>query len=180
MARSYTEQDKQRGLMALVLNSGSERKASKMCGIPRATLRDWARKHPDELDTLRRQELPKIYARVAAEYEGLIRKGIDVQNQILDRLREEVPNLAPKELPGAWKNTSISTAIATDKMSHLRGEPSTIVVHEHRSLKDVDEDLTRLLKRVGWIDGEAQEINPAQLEKVAEVPPEKREASDDG
>jgi transposase-like protein len=61
MGRSYTEEEKQLGLMALVLSSGNARKASRMCGVARSTLRDWQTKHADDLDALRREQLPKIY-----------------------------------------------------------------------------------------------------------------------
>jgi hypothetical protein len=163
MARTYSPQDVERGLTALAV-TGSDRKASEACGIPRATLKDWRQRHAERLAQIQRDRLPEIAGRVASEFESLIRKGIDVQVQIFERMRAEVANLAPRELSGALKNAAIATGVATDKSRLLRELPTEI--REQRPVHEIEAEL----RRRGWIidDDSAEEIGPPPLVTAAE------------
>ena len=122
----YTDEDRERGLQALAEAGGNAEVASKACGIPARTLRDWkANEFADEFAELRREKRGDLIAEVwgtAAEALGILRRKL-------------------KGMKG--KDLAITFGILTDKALVMGGEPDTIGemrVREHRS------DLERKLR----------------------------------
>jgi len=112
MARGqkYGDEDTERGLQALAEAGGNAAKASRACGIPPRTLRDWKNgSFADEFAELRREKRG-----------GLIEKVWAGAEKALDLLLVQLPKMEGRHL-------AVVFGILTDKGLLLGGEPTEIM-----------------------------------------------------
>ncbi len=137
--------------------------------MPESTLKRWRNKdHAERYQQLYEAELPKIFNRMAGEMEELFAAEAELEWDMVDRLREELPNLKPGELSTALRNLGVTKALNADKSAPIRGRPNEVVHHSPG-------ELVAKLKRLGVIivdadevvEGEAVEEGSAELEETA-------------
>jgi hypothetical protein len=127
-----TEREIERGLLALAECNGNSRRAAallKQDGIvlDHSTLAKWANNgHAQRYEEIRAEVLPKVRRKAADEHRQLAEKANEVNALILDRLKAKVEDLPPKELSGAARNMSVSSAVHTEKSELLDGLPTEI------------------------------------------------------
>jgi hypothetical protein len=164
--RRYTDQERERGLVALAYASGNSRHAAKLLKvqglpIPASTLKSWPVRYADLYDKARLEILPRLNAQLAEQHIELVQSGMKLEQVFRAKIataldKDELP---ARDLPGGLRNVATSIGIHSDKARLLRGEPTTIVRHDDplailRSLraKGVDVEI---------IDGEAEEVPDA-------------------
>lgn len=118
-----------------------------------STIRTWAKStYADRYLEIREQVLPRIKMEMAEKMEGAALHGISIQEQIMSRLEQEIPNLAPKDLGKNLQHVGIATGINSQRSAELRGDPN---FRPERT--DIDE-IKRGLERLGVIESTAEEI----------------------
>lgn len=174
MPKLYDEETIRAGLTQVALAAGNDQEASdrlKELGtpVPRTTLQRWAEKHSDRLDEIRAEVIPQIHRRLARRNEDLADRYAALEQQMIDRLTDELPNLKPSELSTATKNLAVSKGIASEKALLLRGQPTSIT-----KPTGADELLRKLASLLN-IDSDAEEITDAE---VVEVPASGRDGAE--
>ena len=157
----YTHQEIDQGLFALVLASGNSRRASAMLAdrglkIPHTTLDTWKhRTHPDRYERIKEDSLPGIRARLADEMEALAQDQIELEAEMTARLRERLPEIPDRDLPGALRNIAVAKGINVDKTAPIRGEPTQIV---GTAVERYEGALEALRSKGLLVESEAEEI----------------------
>lgn len=156
--RTYSDAEVERGLFALALCSGNSRRAEALLtedgdGIPASTLAKWKQhRHADRYIRIQQQVYPQIAERMAEEMEDLFTTELELERQLVERVKAELPNLKPGELSTALRNVGVTKALNVDKSAPIRGRPGQIVQHDFDGAMEG-------LRRLGLlIDGEADEI----------------------
>ena len=157
MARRYSEEEKERGMVALVLHDGNSRRAEadlEAAGfnIPASTLQGWKRTRADEIDRVAHELGPQMREARARALDDLAHAAMEVTKEGLNELSGKMGTLEPRDLPGAIRNTATTAAIATDKSAQLRGEPTS------RVKVDITTAIAKLQRKGLIVDGEAVEI----------------------
>jgi transposase-like protein len=113
----YSPEERERGLTTLIL-AGSSPKASKLTGIPEATLKAWRRDHHERYEQLQDELEPRIVKKIAAEAESLVLRIADREAKILESFTDdEIMSLDPKDKAATLRNLSTSKALQVDKVS---------------------------------------------------------------
>lgn len=170
--RTYSEAEIDRGLFAYALCSGNGRRAEELTArdgdpIPAGTLEGWARyRHADRYARVREEVLPKIAAANAEQMDNLLRREIELEGELIERVREEMPNLKPGDVAGALRNVAVTKSLNAEKAAILRGQPTQIVSH-----KSFEENMRFLREKGLLIEGDAQEVpEPLALEDETPEP----------
>lgn len=172
----WSHQDKERGLLALVLNGGSPTHAMRDLAaggmkVSRKTIQRWRDTMPDRLEAIRRDVAPRVAEKIAAEAEALAIQLAEAEREALELLRGRLPDMKPSELAGTLRNLSVSKSLQLDKASSpLRGRPNVRVEHTG----DANDHLRALQQRFPWlvVDGDAEELpNPPQIGEAGDAPP---------
>jgi hypothetical protein len=136
----FTDEEIERGLVALALYSGNSRRASKALGaqgfkVGQSSLHRFRNRFPEKYEQLRRDVLPQLREYAAERHMELADFEVGVAWKIAQQLDEQHGKIPARDLPGALRNVGVSAAVHTDKAQTLRGEPSQVV--GHRSLDEV-------------------------------------------
>lgn len=167
---SYTDEEVERGIFALVMASGNTRRASRTLAarglrVPHQTLHDWRHHtHPERYERMQRQTYPAIQARMAEQMEELLQAQIDLEWKLVEKLDSEVDDLRPGEAAGALRNIAVTKAINVDKSSLLRGAPTEIV--EHHDVAAIIEKL----KRLGVVRVISEQEEPVDADSESDAP----------
>jgi hypothetical protein len=146
----YTDQEVERGLVALALCSGQRRRASKLLAkqglkISDGALRYWKEHaHEDWYWEIQARIMPRVRAIAAEKHSELAELEGEASRQLLDRLMTEADEIPARDLPGAVRNLDVAAAVNRDKAAMLRGEPTEIVEHQRDALQ-----ILRQLKEMG-------------------------------
>jgi hypothetical protein len=159
---SYTEADRRVGLGALALCSGNGRKAAALLEragqrIPSRTLYAWRHDHADLYREIREGAVAKVKADAAEVYTDIAGALIEDAGALRQRLSENVEDIPARDVPGAIRNVMTGAAIATDKASTLRDEPTSIV--QHRSSAEI----LRALASKGVLEADAEDVTDADV-----------------
>lgn len=123
---------------------------------PASTLNHWRTAHADRYEEIRTKVSAKITAEVANQAEEIMLEAGEIERAMLERIREELPNMKASELPGALRNVSTTKALNNDKIaSPIRGRPT--VIHHDRTAEEILKALKALDPRL-VIDSTADEI----------------------
>ncbi|WP_259314917.1 hypothetical protein [Capillimicrobium parvum] len=158
--RVYTEHDQAEALMMLAVCRGNAEEARRRMKArgddppPASTLNMWRTAQADRYEDIRSEISVKITAEVANQAEEIMLEAGELEREMLARIREELPNIKPGELPGALRNVTTTKALNNDKIAGpIRGRPT--VITEHRDATQILAELQRL----GVIDSTAEEIS---------------------
>jgi hypothetical protein len=163
--KTYTNEDVERGLMALAAASGSSREAVRLLKaqkhpIPEATLRSWIQRHATRYDEIRTKELPRLRKKMAADLEESISETHRVAQLALEQVETDLKKGLVKDPARVYKELALSFGILSDKARLMRGEPTQII-----AASNGDDVLARLAKfkhlLPDVIDGTATEIRTA-------------------
>ena len=155
---SYSEAERERGLVALAVCSGNSRRAARLLAhrglpIPRSTLKQWPDLYPGQYGAVQTRILPELKARLAEEHTALAEDLMDLSREMAGRLLHEYSELPVRDLSSGIRNASVASAVHSDKARDLRGDPTAVV--EHRSVEEIE----RPLRALGIvIEGTAEEI----------------------
>lgn len=173
--KTYTEDEKTKGLIALVLYGGQARPASRFLktngvDIPESTLRNWKNRYPDRYYRLYEDHMSEVVSREVAELSDLaqaIREGIEIAADLeLRRLKaSKVGGEGVKDAAQSAAKLSASLKVVGDHVLALQGKPSVVVEH-----KSGDQYLEELAKLGLVIDGTATEVLPAAIEAGKAAP----------
>lgn len=139
---SYGPQDKLRAALAYLI-SGNSIDASKNCGIPDKTIRDWTRETwwADYIAEARKEKNDEL----DAAFTSIMHKAV---GEVQDRIENGDEVLEPKtgtkhRRKVSARDATLIAAVLTDKRAILRGEPTRIskTVSEKDRLKDLAKDL---------------------------------------
>ena len=153
----YSEAEIELGLRSLAIVSGNARKASALLRrqdveIPRTTLQLWASDlYAERYAQIKRELMPAIYDRIAERSENVVEDLADLEDQLVDQLRRQAPELAPRDTAGALRNVAVSKAVNIDKASVIRGRPTEITAHA---------DVTDILKSLKRDYGNVVKVAP--------------------
>lgn len=185
---SYSEEETERGLLAVALAAGNTRRAARQLKaqgypIPRGTLSKWITStHPERYEHVRRAVLPRIREALAIEAEDLAREYAEAERLTLEKFRAELPNLRPHEAASALRNLATSRGISTDKANVLRERPAQIT--ERRDVGELLAALARMGVRVSGAPMPPVELVTALPPASSELEPEgaatSRRAGDGG
>jgi hypothetical protein len=132
---NYTDQEIERGLVALALFSGNRRRASEALkqqglDVPDTTLRAWRDKlYPDWYAELQAKIMPRIRELAAEKHTELADLEGEAARLILDRLIAEREKIPARDLSATLRNLDVGAAVNRDKAAMLRGEnPETPAV----------------------------------------------------
>jgi hypothetical protein len=137
----YTDQEIERGLVALALFSGNRRRASEALdqqglSIPDSTLRDWRETYSGWYTEVQRKTMPQIRELAAEQHSDLAQLEGGAARKLLDRLIAKYQDIPARDLPGAIRNLDVSAAVNRDKAAMLRGE-NPEAQSATRSVKDI-------------------------------------------
>ena len=130
MAKAYTPDEVELGLIALAKNGGHRRKAAeelKAAGhpIPAETLRGWKdRKHADRYAKIREEVLPLIYARAADEFQEIVHQGNQAILDLVKKIHAGKDDLSTVEASNVARNLGVNTGIAFQRASEADQRPS--------------------------------------------------------
>lgn len=165
--RSYTEQEIRDGLTEMALSGGNSRLASRRLkvrglSIPHQTLQSWVSKTQlERYDEVRREVVPRVHARIAAEHEDLARLEAEAERKALEVFLSKAENMSAAEASTAGRNWAVTRGISTDKANTMRGKPTGIV--EHRvTAKELWRSLSKGVPGL-VVEGTAEEISPAEI-----------------
>jgi hypothetical protein len=163
----YTDQDRERGLVALALTSGNTRAAARTLTeqglrVSHQTLGNWSKRNGgEEYERVRAQVLPRVRAYAAEKHMALADSMVELAGEMGKRLKLEHQDMPIRDVAGAIRNVSTAAGISTDKARDLRGDPTAVV--EHRSIEDV----RRALRAKGWdIEGEAVDVSADESPQI--------------
>ena len=118
----------------MAIASGNSRKANELLrqagyrAPDHTTLNRWAtRIHQERYRELQREMRDELNARRADTHEALSQAYGDMEWEILERLRDKLPEMKGGELATAANKFSIASAVHTDKARIYRDEPTEIV-----------------------------------------------------
>jgi hypothetical protein len=146
MASKYTTEDKLQAAMAYLI-TGNAVDASKVCGIPRETIRDWTRETwwADFLGECRKEkneELDAAFTDILHRAVGEVKDRITNGDEVIDtktgtKNRRKV----------SARDATLVAAVLVDKRAILRGEPTRIskTISEKDRLKTLAQDLEGVL-----------------------------------
>ena len=127
---NYSSTEVERGLVALIAEDGSARRAERLLGeqgkrIKEKTLRNWL----DNLYTTRYLELkrtlqPRMNAFKAEMHDQVATVASSLSLEMLERLQAEYSKLPLRDLPGAARNVSTVAGIHSDKNVLIRAQDS--------------------------------------------------------
>jgi hypothetical protein len=174
VAHRYSEDEKERGLVAVALNSGNCARAAELLAdqgqpIPERTLRQWRAKETELYARVEDKILPAVRAKRAADYDHLAERGIEVSRKGLERLDKEIGDsdkLSTRDLPGALRNVGVFSGIGTDKSQVLRDLPTEI-----KSDRSAAEIIRALREKGVIVDGEAEDVTEAEVVDPRALPP---------
>jgi hypothetical protein len=166
----YTDQEVERGLVAVAMCSGNYRRAAQLLEqqdlpIPASTLRDWLTRRAEDYTQVREQTMPKLNAQLAEQHTQLVRANMELEDELRKKITEQKDEIPARDLPGALRNVSTSTGIHSDKARLLRGEPTQIV-----QSKDAAE-LQRALEAHGFVIS----LGPQDVQELPEGSDEERD-----
>jgi hypothetical protein len=156
--KRYSDEEIDRGLVALALHAGNRRAASEALAregveIPQDTLRHWLERKRDRYDELRTELLPRIRERIAQQSEDLAQAYAEKELELLAGLKDEP--MKPSDRASVIRNLSTSRGISVDKAMAMRGMPTQIV--EHRT---ADHTWAKLKEMGLVVDSTAEELDP--------------------
>ena len=152
----HTEEEIEAGLTEVALSAGSvtlasQRLAERGIDISRKVLEQWKnRRHADRYARIREQQAAAIQRRVAAQHEDLAQRSVAVAIEALERLKQELPNIPARDLPGALRNIATTAGISSDKLMLLRERPLPVAPPQRST-----GELIRALEAMGaakWVD----------------------------
>lgn len=154
LRRTYTEDDKDRALMAILRCGGDHKRAAVLLGMKESTLYYWKSKGcADRYHELRVRFGPELEAHRIGEIQELADLYVQAERDVVIRLRDNVDDLDLRDLAKAAQ----MLAVAKDKNIRdyltLQGRP--VQVTEQRSPDKALEELERL----GVIELEAVEVS---------------------
>lgn len=158
--KDYTEEEKDNAMTALAVNSGHLDRTVEMlreaeAPVPRSTLHQWRKDDPERYERAQKKAVPQVKARLADMHEGLVAAAGNIEARMLERLHNELDELATKDLPNATKSLAVVGGIHSEKGLLYRGEPTQIIERDLHSLK-------RALGKHGFvIEGSAEEEHGA-------------------
>lgn len=161
----YTTAEIERGLTELAACNGNSRAAEENLReagmrIDHATLWQWQRKtYPDRYEEIRADQLPRIREQAADEHMALAAQQMEVNGLVLKRLKDNVNELAPRDLPGAVRNLSVSAAVETEKAQLLNDQPTSRVAS----------DLPGLLKEIKSMGVDPEVVLEAEVVSEEDV-----------
>lgn len=128
------------------LITGSTVEASKVCGVPDRTIRDWMTKdwwEPvlEEARKAKQKELDAVWTRIIHKAAIEINDRLDNGDSVLNK------NGAVVKLPVKAKDLSFILSVITDKRNLARGEPTS-----RRESKTVEESLKVVADRLESFD----------------------------
>jgi hypothetical protein len=103
--------------------------------------------------------MPGIYDRIAEDSERIVQDLAELEAQLVDQLREQAGDLAPRDTAGAIRNVSVAKAVNIDKASVIRGRPTEIAA---------EADVTELLRALNSFGGVVK-VNPVLLGEEPEI-----------
>jgi hypothetical protein len=134
----------ERGLMAMAAYNGNSRKAAAFLEqdgiqVNQTTLWAWARrKHVGRYEELRAEVLPKIRAEAADEHMELARLNMELERSTLEQLKDKIPEMPARDLPGASRNLAVSSAVHTERSEGLNDRPTErIAIDLAGTLKEI-------------------------------------------
>jgi hypothetical protein len=136
MAKTYTQADRDKGMLALILAGGNQRKAAKELAeqgehFPHQTLAFWRRNYPERYSELEQKEAPPLALRLAESFENRALALNRLEGKMQERLESHIHLVHPRELAGAVRNVATAKAINTDKAALLRGQPTEIIKNQN-------------------------------------------------
>jgi hypothetical protein len=162
----HTEEEIEAGLTEVALSAGSttlasQRLAERGVDISRKVLEQWKnRRHTDRYARIREQQAAAIQRRVAAQHEDLAQRSVAVALKALERVEQELPNIPPRDLPGALRNIATTAGISSDKLMLLRERPLPVAPPQRST-----EELIRALEGMGV----AKWVEPAALTEIPDA-----------
>jgi hypothetical protein len=161
----FNREETERALICVAHNNGNTKKAAEQLreegfSINSGTLYSWTRKSPEHMRLyyeLQEECLPAIRQKAAERHMEAAESTMDLAAEARQRLKQELPKIAARDLPGALRNIDTSTAIHRDKARDLRGEASLVTATDKRDLKTV----LRSLKGKGL--AKAEEVIDAEV-----------------
>jgi hypothetical protein len=176
---TYTGEETERALRHVAVCSGNVMRAQRELAeqgldIPYGTLRDWVRNiHVGRYLEIEQEELPRLWAQIAAQSEELALREGEFEAEVLERLRAELPNLPARDVSTTMRNLSVSRGINVDKAAMIRGKDQP---KESNPVKDFAEGIAAL-QEMGLIErGERGAKQVANLEEI-EIVANERELS---
>ncbi len=164
IATRHSDQTVTEALLAMALeggNSGRAARRMKELGTPvtSRTIRRWAEKHPDRLDELRREHLPRLKTSAAARHDYLAERNLEVHAKALDRLEASVGEMEGRDVTRVVQPTAIASGVHRDKAAALRGDvpPPQITL----SLTDTVRGLAA--RAAKFFDNDGNEVTPEQV-----------------
>lgn len=163
--KRYTEQERERGLLALAVHGGSYAKASRYLTetghtMSPDTLKGFKRNFPDRYHQIMKDAAPKVREIIAAEAEALALKLTEVEWEALHKTQESLPSLDPRDLGRTLQYLTKSKSTQIEKAALLRGMPTEI--HEKRSPDEIFNSIRQKLGDV--IDSSAEELPVPEIE----------------
>jgi lysine/ornithine N-monooxygenase len=147
VSKRYGALERERGLIAVALANGNtyqaarDLEADKENGfkVSQKTLWEWSRKDVARYEELQDKILPRLRRIAAEQHMEAAKQAADLTSKAMALAEGKLDEIPPRDLPGAIRNFSTSSAIHVDKAAELRGEAKVIV--EHRSASEVLKEL---------------------------------------
>jgi len=142
----YTTEDVETALSVVAYHSGNARKASRALEaagqrVPESTLKLWrGQTFAERYRQIETEELPRRYQRIASRCEEIADQAADVEEQLIEQLRDKASELPVREVANALRNASTTKAINVDKSLLVRGRPTEI--HAHADVTEVLKNLS--------------------------------------
>lgn len=166
----YGDHAKERGLMALALNSGNGRKASAELAadetnplkIPPSTLYRWMDTERERYAELRRETLTEVRGKAAEMHMELMVRNGQVEADALERLLKKLKSGEGdvKDLSAVVQRSAIAGGVHSDKATHFNAQ-----LADEAPPKSADEILRKMQAR-GMLRG----AEPPQLPPPLEEP----------
>lgn len=119
---SSTE-DVEVGLTTLAACDGNCSKAARQTGFSAATLARWRTKHHERYLELQEELVPQVRARVAERSLQIAGKAADLEDEALDKLRDQLGDLEGRELSNALRNISTTKGISLTHANNFQSPP---------------------------------------------------------
>jgi hypothetical protein len=172
LSSKFSREELERALICVALNNGNTQKSAEQLAkegihVSKDSLWAWTRKNPETMRLyfeLQEECLPEIRQKAAERHMEAAESTMDLAAEARQRLKQELPKIAARDLPGALRNIDTSTAIHRDKARDLRGEASLVTATDKRDLQTV----LRSLKGKGL--AKAEEVIDAEVVEDAPKP----------
>lgn len=123
----------ERGLLALAEHNGNSRKAAEFLArgdspvhVHHQTLWNWREREPERYERIRAEVVPKVRLRASEDHMAMAARLMDLEGELLEKLKEKADELPAKEVSTALRNVSTSGAIHVDKAQVLSDQPTEI------------------------------------------------------